>query len=729
MPRLVEAYLDFRSHSSDDGSLLEEHAEAFAVPADPLPDIVTEIELVDIFSYSPVYPTIAFSLRTLAVLRQARRACPRFSIHAQCKMICHLHNMPYRPYLFQQLTRVFDVYLDIIHRVNQKIQVALHCDTREWRLRNECLVCFYRIKDEPTLTFDWLISIDMYGTAPRADHRTPRSTYWLSNEEVDKFKYEVKARQGPHTDTSAEIYDDDWPAEVPDVPKDFNCIDRWRNAKADVRKKTFEVFEESGIFIAACQHRFILLACDMMKSGELAKYPLAMINCLVAAYGPNGACAYDIGCAFARTASTSSIGPRIQALGLRFMVGTFHGHARNRLCQLGWHPMYIEGTGNTEGEGCEHVFSAFNELARSTRHATRFHRHQAIEEHIAFWNQDKYEALTHFIRNHYREATNSAALNLTDDDFPQFIAEERLYLNSLKQQPVHNVQKVQEFHFSTRCNAGLNQWHCHIRMEWNSACEAANAALSGVVEGDFTAMAAAINEARVWVELAYTKLQNAETLAVHIQGQLGLESPWKVGGEEYTHYREEAMLGKYREALGELERLVIMCLFELSKLAMSGTGYKLRQQISKGLQRRSEAIRKAITRYNVQAGRLDPPRSPISWKDIAQYSFLGEFDLLRHAQDDVRERTWAKPAVREATTKFFKLCHAKEEITRLNVEIRRLRTAIHDEEREVSQTIANLRHSDSLLALEFERCHQPRAAVNAVHIHCLDHLENQYGLP
>ncbi|KIK13209.1 hypothetical protein PISMIDRAFT_18140 [Pisolithus microcarpus 441] len=120
-------------------------------------------------------------------------------------------------------------------------------------------------------------------------------------------------------------------------------------------------------------------------------------------------------------------------------------------------------------------------------------------------------------------------------------------------------------------------------------------------------MAAAINQACVWVELAYTKLQNTEALAAHIQGQLGLKSPWKVGCEEYNRYREEAMLGKYHKALGELEWLVVMRLFELSKLAMSGTGYKLRQQISKGLQQRSEAIRKAITQYNFQAGRLDPP--------------------------------------------------------------------------------------------------------------------------
>ena len=35
----------------------------------------------------------------------------------------------------------------------------------------------------------------VYGTIPRVDHRTPRSSYWLSNEDVDKFKYEVKARR------------------------------------------------------------------------------------------------------------------------------------------------------------------------------------------------------------------------------------------------------------------------------------------------------------------------------------------------------------------------------------------------------------------------------------------------------------------------------------------------------------------------------------------------------
>jgi hypothetical protein len=31
----------------------------------------------------------------------------------------------------------------------------------------------------------------------------------------------------------------------------------------------FSIFDESGIFVTACRHQIILLACDMVKSGEL----------------------------------------------------------------------------------------------------------------------------------------------------------------------------------------------------------------------------------------------------------------------------------------------------------------------------------------------------------------------------------------------------------------------------------------------------------------------------
>ena len=47
------------------------------------------------------------------------------------------------------------------------------------------------------------------------------------------------------------------------------CIERWRNAGPDARKKMFALFAVAGIFLAICRHGHILVICDMIRSGEL----------------------------------------------------------------------------------------------------------------------------------------------------------------------------------------------------------------------------------------------------------------------------------------------------------------------------------------------------------------------------------------------------------------------------------------------------------------------------
>ena len=125
-----------------------------------------------------------------------------------------------------------------------------------------------------------------------------------------------------------------------------------------------------------------------------AKYPLVIINKLLDDIGPNIGCTYDIGCTFSKTLATSSLGLRAANQNFRLMVGAFQGYVHNRGCQLSWHPLYIKGTGLTEGEGCKHIFSLSNDLARNTQHGSTFHRHQAIDEHFKFWDADKYALLS-----------------------------------------------------------------------------------------------------------------------------------------------------------------------------------------------------------------------------------------------------------------------------------------------------------------------------------------------
>ncbi|KAF8141773.1 hypothetical protein EV363DRAFT_1392203 [Boletus edulis] len=258
------------------------------------------------------------------------------------------------------------------------------------------------------------------------------------------------------------------------------------------------------------------------------------------------------------------------------MVGAFHGHAHNWKCQLDWHPMYIQGTGHTEGEGCEHIFSASNDLARGTCHASRFHQHQAIKEHFAFWNEDKYEALTRFIWNHYKEAweavhTLSAELRIikttlqvTDEDFIRFHAEERAYFVSLKQPRAQDQ-------LQRRYVEALDELE-ERKLQWNTAHEATNHSFTSIPIGDLITFSKTLTQARVCLDTAYLMLQNAQALAGQLQAQIGLEQPWKVDGEEYLQFKQDVLVGKYYCVLDELERLVVMRLFKLSNLNMLGTG-------------------------------------------------------------------------------------------------------------------------------------------------------------
>ena len=199
---------------------------------------------------------------------------------------------------------------------------------------------------------------------------------------------------------------------------------------------------------------------------DSAKYPLAIIDCLLSVYGVNIGCAYNIGCTFAKTFENSSLNSWAQVLNLHFMVGSFHGHAHNCKCQLDWHPTYVRGVGLTEGEGCEHMFSMSNELTQSTCHGMQFHCHQAIEQYFAFWDEDKYATLSkysspititwlidmlgQYIYNHYWEVLTAvktlkeelrdlrSQLNLTDEDFQRFHTEEHAYLELSKQPPIQD---------------------------------------------------------------------------------------------------------------------------------------------------------------------------------------------------------------------------------------------------------------------------------------------------
>lgn len=110
------------------------------------------------------------------------------------------------------------------------------------------------------------------------------------------------------------------------------------------------------------------------------KYPLAIVNKLIDIFGPDLALGYDIGCRF-KTTLNNALGEKARSNRHTCLVGAFHGHAHNRLCQLSFLTTYVEGLGLEDLEGCERFFSKSNALASSTRYSSTFHRRQAIVEY------------------------------------------------------------------------------------------------------------------------------------------------------------------------------------------------------------------------------------------------------------------------------------------------------------------------------------------------------------
>ncbi|TDL13895.1 hypothetical protein BD410DRAFT_696918, partial [Rickenella mellea] len=246
------------------------------------------------------------------------------------------------------------------------------------------------------------------------------------------------------------------------------------------------------------------------------------------------------------------------------VTGAFHGHSHNRGCQVDYHPLYVEGMGRADAEGCERVFSASNAVAAGTRHSSKFHRHQAIEEHFAFWDEDKYAALSAFLYNHYREAlsvirTCSAELDqfqkklgITSDDFKKYFESERQYLRSLKQEPPEETLRydyVEALEDLAR-----------RRQEWNNARIVVNRLTYGPVQAGH--QQASIQAGRLMCS-ALTKLQDAETHTTLLENRLLLQERWKPGDDEYEKTKCAMADRAYAKALDELERLVVQRLFEL----------------------------------------------------------------------------------------------------------------------------------------------------------------------
>ncbi|KAF7975664.1 hypothetical protein HWV62_8751 [Athelia sp. TMB] len=677
---------------------------------------------------SPLYPTIAISIRTLEDYRQTHRVCPRLSIQASVRKLCHVHNRPFHRHLSRQFSDAFDVYLEILHQVDLGVAAALGRDSEDWELKNACPCCMYELEGEEPLEHRILATMDGNNSLKlvdesfrrgleRTDNRVGRSSKWLSPAYVNQYKDEV-ASHNKKGATADELDGDD----------------EWLDAEMGVPDGRFTTQQEDvdnpmpGVTPTQCTKRWKNAGPEGQK--KIAKYPLAMVAKILELLGDDNVLGYDIGCAFSQTVATSTLGARAAAQRLKFVVPSFHGHAHNRPCQLDYHPQYIPSLGIEDFETCERCFSLSNSVAPTTRLATKFHRQQAIEAHFNFQDEDKYAALSTFIYNNYQQSLDTIASNVPIveqacldldiglEDFDRYLDEERNYLANLKVNPLANTLHLD--YVKALDNLTKFRAEATIAAAANTHAARDRAILRGAIGKDLTKLQR--NQSTT-----YNRVVRAEDNVSTIEINLGITESWTASSPDYIRIKEYITNRKYLRAVDSLEALVVQRLFELTKMNHSGTAYKQRTLIAKALRTRSRAIGTALANYNRLAKTLDPPREDLDFQEVLLYSSLAEFDLLRDTRNTVQTRVWAQPKYRAAMACHFKVRCAHNELKRANAEITRLRTFMRDEAALYHSVITQLRTTNPGLSVVLAHRWDLRAAVNCVHKRRLDDTADLKG--
>ncbi|KAJ3551111.1 hypothetical protein NM688_g4924 [Phlebia brevispora] len=661
---------------------------------------------------SPIDPSVAFSIKTLKLFRRLRLRKASFSTEAFSKVLCDYYMRPYKRHYRTLLGDAFDVYLSILREVDKRVQAALGHDTPNWRVLNSCPACCYKLEGEPELPQGRMFAMDgnnslkrvaKHGHRETTDRRVfAESDYYLSREFVDQYKDEVKTRKQqkdaargrtPAARGRAPVARPADPVDEDDIDNlelgepgegdptdgaldllDFvkGCVRNWKSAAAEEKKKMWKLFDETGIFLSACRHGFILWMADMIKSRELTKYPLAVVAKILEVIKDKPCGAYDIGCSFHATILHSCLAGEFQRAEGTMIVNAFHGYFHNYACQMLYHPSRLTGMGLEDFETMERIFSASNALASVVRHMSSYRRGVFIDLFFQQWDRDKYENSALMLYNNYVQALDlikeerkqmeetMALHNCTEADLAAWAQEEVNFVEAL------GVESPYDVHAMTYVEL-IQEWQ-HAKAEYTAVTEDILATMP--VNYEYIPMAEMAK--RKQEETSKTgrlemkrhrlaaKVETADARACQMEEQMGIERRWTPDDAAYKEMLDYAADREYTRALDHLQKLVVQRLFELQKLQMSGTGYKMRAQLSKSLQSRCKALRNAVDRYNKAA-------------------------------------PWIAMDIRAAIQQQRRINRAKEEIERCNVEIRRLHTHIVDEAIDMERKLAELRSSSSPL--------------------------------
>ncbi|QRW04480.1 hypothetical protein RhiLY_03479 [Ceratobasidium sp. AG-Ba] len=591
---------------------------------------------------SPLHPKLAISLKFLELFANVMRRGPSVSVQTLAKASCDSRNVPYTRHFRTQLTSALDVFGMVEREIRRRRDIALGRNNKDDEIKNKCPACSYKLENEPPLKYSMQVTCDGNDSLKRcakagaSDRQRFHLNWYITPDEVDAFQHEVPGRRkGKKNRTKA------------DDSSESVCEKRWKNAKIHERgdgDKPKTVFCETGIFLSSCRHSFILTCCDMIESGEQAKYGLATIHKLVSIFGPDIVMGYDIGCSFKKTAARSAqLGAWLEEQRFKMCVGAFHGPAHNQLCQFDNHPRNIPGTGLTDFENCETVFSSTNRLAGTTRLASVYHRLQKIDNHIYGFDDDQYLQLGYLLRSKYIDALGvleqaesimgELCSGVSAEDLERYWQEERQYLESLKSELPEDTFAIEYINILEKLAAKQAEYDTCMAADFHFENGPSSSNLHRT-----TLQTARLESRRRNTREQLMTLQNA---VLQMEEDHDIMIRWTCESEEWLAAEGLRRRRAFQLCVDELEHLVVLRLLELSRAGLAGTCYKLRQHIMKALIARSAAVKAALAQYNQAALDLyGSSARQFTWEEVSKLSALAEFELLRGSRRQPLQQEW-----------------------------------------------------------------------------------------
>lgn len=240
---------------------------------------------------APLVHSRGITTRTLNLYHKLFVRCPKLGVQPFAKALCDIEGSAFRPYLSTELYAAFDVYVSLLNGVRARIKSLLGREGRSWRMLNSCPCCQYRLKEDDQLDVRMITQMDGNdslrrverkedilqekeeggqdlppASKERIDRRVAGEDYFASRAETqfwDEENWEniavvVEGQDGELTSESLEHL---W--------EEGRCEDRWHNMQDKNTTRSAGKFFEHGWFVLLCRHMMFILACDMVKSGEL----------------------------------------------------------------------------------------------------------------------------------------------------------------------------------------------------------------------------------------------------------------------------------------------------------------------------------------------------------------------------------------------------------------------------------------------------------------------------